>query len=191
MDVSLQREEHFQQIMNDISHIEESIRYEQQGLTRLQAELDESNRKQIELEMVKPTDEEMLLAKKVPSLVNQLAELKARQHISHEFESHSSPSKMPFIVSGLILIVSMIGAVLLSNWLLAGFGVLLAGIILVLLLKGQQPAPQADKKDYHENISLVEEELSKAEHVSSKVKTYHESKKHIVDQQSEKQHLQS
>jgi uncharacterized protein YhaN len=191
MDVSLQKEEHFQQIMNDLTKIEESLRYEQQGSIRLESELEETDRKLAELEDVKPTHEEIHLADKVPSLVNQLAELKARQHVSQEVEIPSNRSTIPFIVSGLILIVSILGAVLLNSWLIAGFGVVLAGIILAVLMKGNQPAPQSNKRDYREDISHIEKELAKAEQIATKVKLYQERQKQLLDQQSEKRHLLS
>ena len=189
MDVSLQKEEHFQNIVNDISQLEESIRYENQGLSRLQSELEESNRNLAELKEEAPTSEEIQLASKKPALVNQLAELKALQHVSQTSETSSNKSNIPFMVSGLILLTSIIGAALVGNWLIAGFGAVLAGIILFLLMKGNQSTPQAKKKDYREDITNVQQELAKAEQMANKVMNFDRKQKQLLDQQAEKQHV--
>lgn len=191
MDVSLQKEEHFQNIVNDLTQVDESIRYENQDLTRLQSELEETNRNLADLKVGTPTNEEIQLATMKPALINQLAELKALQHVSQASESSSNRAHIPFIVSGLILITSLLGAVIIGNWLIAGFGVLLAGIILFLLMKGNQSTSQAKKKDYREDITNVEQELSKAEQMATKVMSFNEKQKQLQDQQSKKQHVRA
>jgi uncharacterized protein YhaN len=77
-----------------------------------------------------------------------------------------------------------------GNWLIAGFGVFLAGIILFLLMKGNQSTSQAKKKDYREDITNVEQELAKAEQMANKVMNFNGKQKQLLDQQAEK-HVQA
>jgi len=144
MDVSLQKEEHFQQVMLRLQQSEESIRFEMQSLERLKIESEDIVRKLNQLKASAPSEADEQQVGKLQNLIRQLAELKALQQV--EKEPATQKTNTQFIVSALILITSIIGAISFGNWGIAIGGMLLAAVVFVLMNRMSQPTSEKQIK---------------------------------------------
>jgi len=183
MDVSLQREEYFQQVMQRLQHAEEAIRFERQNIDRIQTELQEVQRKLDYLQASAPSEAERQKAKDVQSLSRKVAEVKARQQIPNRSKTTQNT---PILISGLILLVALIGAFVLENaWVAVGGGVL-AALIYGILKNNNQPVQETSTNDVNEELNMLEKELGQAEIHAEKVRMYDERLTQYKEQQEEK-----
>lgn len=187
MDVSLQKEEYFQQVLQRLHQAEEVIRFEKQNCERLQLETEEIERKIEHLNESIPSDAERQQGGNTQKLSRQLAELKARQHLVNQpamENNHTAP-----IVSGLIGIASLVGAFLLGNWMVAMGGLAIAVLVYMFLMKMSQPNSVEMSKDYSAEIMGIEQELSRAEYLEKQIRLYDEQIKQLRDQRQDKHRL--
>lgn len=187
MDVSLQKEEHFQQVMLSFQQKEESIRFEMQSLERLQIESEEIVRKLNQLRASAPSEEDEQQVGKLQNLIRQLAELKARQHV--ETEPTTQKMNAQFMVSLLILLASLIGAISLGNWGIAIGGILLAGVIYILMSRMNNPTTGKQMKDYRGEIASLEQQLSKTEQLAEQVRLFNDRLLQLNEQRQDKKQI--
>jgi uncharacterized protein YhaN len=186
MEVSLQKEEHFQQVMLQLKQAEESIRFEMQSLERLQIESEEIERKLNLLKASAPSEADEQEVGKLQNSIRQLAELKARQHV--ENEPITQKTNTQFIVSALILLASLIGAISFGDWRIAIGGILLTGIIVGFMKSMNQPS-EKHTKDYSGEIVSLEQQLSKTEHLAEQVRLFNDRLLQIIEQRQDKQQM--
>jgi uncharacterized protein YhaN len=172
MDVSLQKEEYFQQVMHRLQQAEETIRFDMQSSERSQIENEEAERKLSQLKSSAPSEADQQQVGKLHYLIRQMAELKARQQI--ETEPITKKTNTHFLVSTLILIASIIGAISFSNWGIAIGGILLAAVVFVLLKNMNQPPIEKQPNDYSEEIAKLEQQLSMTEQLAERVRVYND-----------------
>ncbi len=187
MDVSLQKEEYFQQVMLRLQQAEESIRFEMQSLERLQIESEEIVRKLNQLKASAPSEADEQEVGKLQNSIRQLAELKARQQV--EKEPTTQKKNTQFIVSALILLTSLIGAISFGDWRIAIGGILLTGIIFGLMKSMNQPRSEKHTKDYSEEIVSLEQQLSKTEQLAEQVRLYNDRLLQLIEQRRDKQQM--
>lgn len=187
MDVSLQKEEHFLKVLSGMQIAEEGIRFEKQGLERAIIESQEVKRKLEQIEATKPSLSDQQKADALPQLIRQAADLKAQQHWSKRTEQ--SKSKIPLLVSSLILIASIIGAIILQNIWIAGGGIVLAFFIFFLLIRSNQQHSPVNGRDVSEELASLEKEIGRIESIVSQVRTFAERKTHLADQEEEKEKI--
>ncbi|EPD50697.1 hypothetical protein HMPREF1210_02667 [Paenisporosarcina sp. HGH0030] len=180
MDVSLQKEEHFQQVMHRLQQAEEAIRFERQSWERTKIEREEIESRMQQLRASAPTEMEQQQSGNVQKLIRQVAELKARQQL--ETEPAAVTTNIPQIITIMICIASILGAILSGNWTIAIGGIVLAGLIFVLLKKMNQGTSDRKPDDYSSQIAALEQELSSTEHLANRVRLYNER----IDQLKEK-----
>jgi len=185
MDVSLQKEEHFQQTMQSLQHTEETIRFETQSHQRVQAEVQEIRRKEQQLQASAPSDAEQQKAGRLQKLIRQVAELKAQQIVTGQRAVKNSST--PMVLSGFILLAAFIGAFLLQNLWVAAGGIILALLIYGFSFKSSNPVQHESKINYAEEIASLENEISQAEHLVEKVRMFNERMSHFTEQLEEKQ----
>lgn len=171
MDVSLQNEEFFQQVMQRLQQAEENIRFELQSCDRIKIEKEETERRIEQLRATAPTEKELHKSESVQKLLREVSELKARQNF--EKQPAKMDTNIPYIITALIFIAGIIGAIISGNWIVAIGGIMLAGFIFVLMKK-MNVSPESEAVDYSSQIAAMEEELSKAEHLANQVRLYKE-----------------
>ncbi|MGE6489053.1 AAA family ATPase [Paenisporosarcina sp. NPDC076898] len=171
MDVSLQNEEFFQQVMHRLQQAEENIRFELQSCDRIKIEKEETERRIEQLRATAPTEKELHKSENVQKLIREVSELKARQKL--EKQPAKMDTNIPHIITALIFIAGIMGAIFSGNWIFAIGGMMLAGLIFVLLKK-MNVSPDREAVDYSSQIVTLEEELSKAEHLANQVRLYNE-----------------
>jgi len=187
MDVSLQKEEHFQQVMLRLQQTEESMRFEMKSLERLQLETEEIVRKLNQLKVSAPSEEDEQQVGKLQNLIRQLAELKACQQV--ETEPTTQKMNAHFMVSSLILLASLIGAISLSNWGIAIGGILLAGVIFILMSRMNKPPIGKQIKDYSLEIASLEQQLSKTEQLAEQVRLFNDRLLQLNEQRQDKKQI--
>jgi uncharacterized protein YhaN len=187
MDVSLQKEEHFQQVMLRLQQSEESIRFEMQSLGRLKIESEDIGRKLNQLKASAPSEADEQQVGKLQNLIRQLAELKALQQVDKEPATQKTNTQ--FIVSALILTTSIIGAISFDNWGIAIGGMLLAAVIFVLMNRKSQSISGKQIKDYSDEIATLEQQLSKTEQLSEQVRLYNERLLQLNEYRQDKKQL--
>lgn len=184
MDVSLQQEEHFQQVIQRLQEADEKVRFEKQSHERAKIEIEEVKRKIEQHLKSSPSETDQQQTGKLQNLIRQLAELKARQQVVNV--PLSVKNNTPYFVSIIIFIASIIGAFILENWGIAVGGVLLAGLIFVLLLKQNKPLSETKKTDYSEEIAKLEDEVTQTELLADQVKLYNDRLTYLSEQREEK-----
>jgi uncharacterized protein YhaN len=187
MDVSLQKEEHFLQVLSGMQLAEEGIRFEKQGLERSEIELEEVKRKSEQIETMRPSVSDQQKVEALPHMIRQAAEFNAQQHWNKRTEQPKSD--IHFLVSSLILIASIVGAVVLQNMWIAGCGILLAGVIFFLLIPNNQQNSSVKDNDVSEELASLEKEIERIQSIVNQVRTYAERKAHLVDQEEEKEKI--
>lgn len=183
MDVSLQREENFQQIMKRFYQAEEEVRFESHSRERIQRESEEVEQRIQQLQSTEPNEAEQKQSGKLQQLMIQLAELRARQ------DHTSTKLNIPLIVSGLILLATIIGALFFGETGFAVGGVFLAVLVFVLLNKMNPAKPKSFKNDHSKKISLIEQELLKTQQLADQLRVYNDRLIRLVDQRQERQHM--
>ncbi|QBP40422.1 ATP-binding protein [Paenisporosarcina antarctica] len=187
MDVSLQKEEHFQQVMQQLLQAEEETRFEIKSRDRAQSESEEFERKLVQLKTSAPSEEEQQQSEKLHYLIRQLAELKAQQQV--ETEPTIKNTNTHVIVSVLILLASIIGAISFGNGGIAVGGILLAGVIFVLLKSTNQPKSEKQTQNYHAEIVSLQRQLSKTEQLAGQVSLYNDRLLQLTEQRQDRQQL--
>ncbi|WP_075619907.1 ATP-binding protein [Paenisporosarcina indica] len=187
MDVSLQKEEYFQQIMQNMQQAEESLRFETQSRHRLQAEIQELQRNIEQVQKTAPSEREQQQVTKLQQLIRQVAELKARQQIN--LKPTVPKTNTSLVIFCVILLAAFSGAFLLQNWWIAAGGILLATFIYVLLKKNNQVSERAPLKDYQSEITALENELTTVEQLAGKVRLYNDRMSLLTQQKDEKEHV--
>ena len=187
MDVSLQKEEHFQQIIQNMQRADESYRFETQGHHRLQAEIQELRRNTEQLQATAPSEREQQQVTKLQPLIRQVAELKAREQVNMRPTVASTNTSL--IILCLIVLAAFSGSFLLQNWWIAAGGILLAALIYVVLSRNDQATEQVPVKDYKSEITSLENELSHVEQLVEKVRLYHDRMTMLTQQKDEKEHV--
>lgn len=186
MDVSLQKEEYFHQVMQRLQHADDTVRFEKQSIERLQFENEEIEWKIQQLKTSEPSEKEVQQVAKQQLLIRKLAELKAQQH--HNVVP-SNRLDFPLIVCVLIFLSSIIGTIILGNWGIATGGFILAVLIFILLKKMDQTQPEIQKKDLTSEMTLLEEELTRTEMLEHRVRSYNDRLFQLTDHQQEKQQV--
>lgn len=187
MDVSLQKEEYFQLVLQRLHQADEVIRFEMQNYERLQLETEEIERKIELLNQSIPSNEDRQQSGNMQKLSGHLAELKARQHLGNQ-PAMQNNNTAP-IVSAIIGIASLIGAFILGNWMVAVGGFALAGLVYMFLMKMNQSNSVVNSTDYSAEIMRLEQELSKAEHVTMQIRLHDEQMKQLHEQRQDKHRL--
>lgn len=184
MDVSLQKEEHFQQVMQRLLEADETIRFEQQSLERANIEIAEAERKLEQHLKSAPSEADQKQTEQLQQQTRRLAELKAQQ----QFVNTPIPMKSntPLIVSGIVLVASIIGAFFLSNWWVAVGGIILAALLFVLLIKQNQSDSATNSRDYTAEISALEKEVSETEKLAKQVKLYNDRVVYLSEHREER-----
>lgn len=187
MDVSLQKEEHFQQVMQHLLQAEEETRFEIKSRDRAQIESEEFEQKLVQLKTSAPSEEEQQQSEKLHNLIRQLAELKAQQQV--QTEPTTKKTNTHVIVSVLILLASIIGAISFGNGGIAVGGILLAGVIFVILKSTNHPRSEKQTKDYHAEIISLQRQLSKTEQLAGQVSLYNDRLLQLTEQRQDRQQL--
>ncbi|WP_019414340.1 AAA family ATPase [Paenisporosarcina sp. TG20] len=183
MDVSLQREEDFQQVMQRFQQAEEAVRFESHSRERIQRESEEVELRIQQLQSSAPNEDEQKQSGKLQQLMLQLAELRARK------DRTSARSNIPLIVSSLILLATIIGAIFFGESGLAVGGVFLAGLVFVLLNKMNPAEPKSFNNDDSIKISKIEQELLKTQQLADQLRLYNDRMIRLVDQRQERQQM--
>jgi uncharacterized protein YhaN len=184
MDVSLQKEEYFQQVMHRLQQAEETIRFDMQSSERSQIENEEADRKLSQLKSSAPSEADQQQVGKLQYLIRQMAELKAHQQI--ETEPITKKTNTHFMVSTLILLASIIGAISFNNWGIAIGGILLAAVIFVLLKNMNQPPAEKQTNDYGVEIAKLEQQLSMTEQLAERVRVYNDRLLQLTEQRQDR-----
>jgi len=187
MDVSLQKEEYFQQVMQRMQQAEETIRFETQSQKRVQAEIQEVQRREEQLKASAPSEAEKQKASMLQNLIQQIAEVKARQQVNEQ-RDHTKLNT-PLIVSIVILLAAFMGALIIQNLWVAAGGIFLAVIIYGLLIRNTQPTEQTPRKEFTSEVSWLEKERSQAEQFTERVRLYEDRLVQLTEQQEEKYHV--
>jgi len=187
MDVSLQKEELFQQVMQQLLQVEEEIRFENKSRERAQIEREEFDRKIVELKTSAPSEADQQQSGKQQKLVQEIAELKAR----HQLESESTTMKKNthIIVSLLILLATIIGSVSFGKGEIAFGGIVLAGIIFVLLKNTNQSKSNNQTRDYSVEIVSLQQQLSMTEQLAEQTRLYNDRLLQLTEQRQDRQQL--
>ncbi|MFX3673782.1 MAG: AAA family ATPase [Paenisporosarcina sp.] len=186
MDVSLQKEENFQQVIQSLLETEELIRFEKQSHERAKSEIEEAERKIEHHLKSEPSEADQQQTKKLQHLIRQLAELKVRQQVEHVPANKKSNTSR--LVSIIIFVVSVIGAYFLGNWGIAVAGIFLSALIFVLL-KQNHTVSDFKAKDYTADIATLEIELSKTEQLTEQAKLYKDRFTQLSELREEKKHV--
>ncbi|MFC6039334.1 AAA family ATPase [Paenisporosarcina macmurdoensis] len=184
MNVSLQKEEYFQQVMHRLQQAEETIRFDMQSSERSQIENEEVDRKLSQLKSSSPSEADRQQVGKLNYLIRQMAELKARQQI--ETEPITKKTNTHFLVSTLILLASIIGAISFSNWGIAIGGILLAAVVFVLLKNMNQPPVEKQSNDYGVEIVKLEQQLSMTEQLAERLRLYNDRLLQLTEQHQDR-----
>lgn len=184
MDVSLQQEERLHQYLQQFDRIEQEkqqFQRQQHSLNNEQHDWEEQERS---LQRQAPTNKEREMAKRWPSLRQQLAEAKAYRTMKEQ--SSTQPLRKWAIVVGLVAIVFMLLGTFMREQLLLWGGILIASIAVYFTFQSKRRESQDEvEEEWQDLLDAYEGKEQEMEQLLQQVQMYEQELQTIYRQQQQ------